>query len=419
MSLPPLNQSRNGRDTSSEVALAKSRDSNSPILPFAPSSAPHTSNARFHHVFVDFRGLAAKIATAGETVELYLSLFNRTNARYITEDFCLVLDHNGVPVRPDSLSRMSTLFNDLSHHDVQDQLYLVCRIVKNGGFGVAGAAPNAMHTPPMSSHRSTFMSASPGGRSESVSIPDNSSAVSLVDNNEVERLATSPEMLTVDSAGRFSCRRLFGCAVLEIDQLNHRKPADGDAIEQRLPIFVPVNESSFASLHEDIIASRTREFATDLRADHVAVAVRILQGDGPALAARNLSGHLTLTNRLGFPDVVFPDDRRNEVFVKLWSGEFASTPGGGGGGGATSTTRSLAALTAASNAAARNVEISVELRHRDGRPFEGALSRGAGEPNVTRFTSTVMRANINPSEHQAFVPSSLSLSSDVGTDEST
>ncbi|GAA5966995.1 hypothetical protein JCM3765_003676, partial [Sporobolomyces pararoseus] len=366
--------------------------------PFSSASPPSAANSRFHHVLVDFRGLAATLATPGETVELYFSLFNQSDARYVTEDFCLVLDHNGVPVRPESLSRMGTLFRDLSQHDLQDQLYLVCRIVKNGGFAnkSSTSSSNLTQTPPLT-HRSTFMSASPGQRSETTSIPETSSIISfngIGNANEVERIGNSQEMLTTDSIGRLSCRRPFGCAVLEISQFN-RKQAGVSSVEHRMPIFVPVNESSFATLHEDIIGSRIQEFEKNSRADHLLVSVQILQGEGFELA-QPLS-EITITNRLGFPDVVFPDVRRNEVFIKLWSGEFSSSNNGGGGGGAsTGTTRSLASLTAASNSNAKNVEISVELRHRDGRPLEDVLSRGAGEPNVTRFTSMVFGSNNNP-----------------------
>lgn len=247
------------------------------------------------------------------------------------------------------------------------------------------------------------MSASPGQRSETTSIPETSSVISFNGNgngDEVERIGNSQEMLNMDGNGRLSCRQPFGCAVLEISQFN-RKQETPSSVEHRMPIFVPVNESSFSTLHEDIIASRIQQFEKNARADQLLVSVQILQGEDFELG-QPLSD-ITITNRLGFPDVVFPDVRRNDVFIKLWSGEFGNANNGGGGGASTGTTRSLASLTAASNSNARNVEISVELRHQDGRPFEDVLSRGAGEPNVTRFTSMVFRSNNNPSESRTLL----------------
>ncbi|GAA6011108.1 hypothetical protein JCM11491_006730, partial [Sporobolomyces phaffii] len=391
---PPLNRSVIFSPSAKAVpGFAEPLEESSPFSAAAPSSPA----SRLQQVFVDFRGLAATVATPGETVELYLSLFNQSEAQFVTEDFCLVLDHNGVPARPESLSRMSTLFRDLGPHDVQDQLYLVCRIVKNGAAvkSSSGATASATRTPPMS-HRSTFISSSPGPRSDSASIPETSSVYSLNGGNDVERIGTANEMLSTDASGRPTCRRPFGCAVLEISQFNRprRKARSGTPVEHRMPIFVPTNEASFSTLHEHIIASRVQEFEKNPRADHVAVAVQILEGErGPELAralARPLSD-VTSTHRLGFPDVVFPDVRRNEVFVKLWTGDFAT-----GGGSSNGTTRSLAQLTAAASANAKNVEISVELRGRDGRPVECALSRGSGEANLTRFTSMVFRSNNTP-----------------------
>ncbi|GAA5944251.1 guanine nucleotide exchange factor DCK1 [Sporobolomyces koalae] len=357
-----------------------------PISPFctAPSANPAS---RLHHISVDYEGLSANIAAPGELVELHFSLFNQSDTRYITEEFCLVLDHNGIPVRPNGVSRIQTLFRNLSQHDVQDQLYLVCRIVKNGGIKPSSAA-NPTQTPPLS-HRSTFMSYSPGPRSETASIADAASMASNGANEaSVEHIGSSQEMLVSDPAGRLSCRRPFGCAVLEVSQFNHRQ--DDDSLPLVMPIFVPVSEASAATLHEDIIASRTKEFEKSAQADRLSVRVRILQGEASELVRDHPQqfANVTFTDRLGFPDVVVPENRRNEVFVKLWSGEFHTS------GASMGTTRSLAQFTAASGA--KNVEISVELRNRAGEPVHRGLSRGSGESNVTQFTSVVFRSSNTP-----------------------
>ena len=46
------------------------------------------------------------------------------------EEFCAVLNHNGVPDR-DPTSLMRTLFVDLAASDIQDPVSFVCRIVRN------------------------------------------------------------------------------------------------------------------------------------------------------------------------------------------------------------------------------------------------------------------------------------------------
>lgn len=387
---PPLNHSRPSIAASNQSLLPDKPDSSSPFS----SSSLSPSTTRFHHVLVDFKHLSATLASPGELVELYFSLFNQSDARYVTEEFCLVLDHTGAPDRPESTSRLKTLFQDLSQHDIQDQLYLICRIVKNGGIKLASTL--VAQTPPMS-QRNTFSSASPGPRSETASIPEASSFVSKGETENLRDDVTQLEMLVTDGNGRTSCRRPFGCAVLEISQFNRPSqelsdPSSISLVEHRMPIFVPVNEASISTLHEDIIASRIKEIEKSPRADHLSVTVRILHGEVDELT-RSLPQSLSdivITNRLGFPDVVFPDDRRNEVFIKLWSGEFGNT------GSSTGTTRSLAQL--ASTSSAKNVEITVELRRKDGKPLDRVLSRGSGEKQVTQFTSMVFRSNNNPSK---------------------
>ncbi|GAA5960183.1 hypothetical protein JCM21900_000431 [Sporobolomyces salmonicolor] len=365
-----------------------STDHHEPSPPFTSgvSSSPST---KFYHVFVDVRSLAASICAPGELVELYLSLFNKTDARYVTEEFCLVLNHNGVPIRDLNAKdgRMRTLFRDLSQHDVQDQLYLVCRFVKNGAIksSSGSSVPAPTSTPPMAS-RSTFSSSTPTGRSETASMD----SASVASHTGTDHEGSSREgMLWTDGAGRPSYRRPFGCAVLEISQFNKPAGSAESLEEHQMPIFVPVNESAISTLHEDIIGSRIKEIEKSPRADYLSVAVRILHGEVPELVRDlpNLLADVPLTNRLGFPDVVFPGDQRNEVYIKLWSGDF------GGAASATSTTRSLAQLAASS---ARNIEVTAELRTRDGTTVERVLSRGAGEPNVSRFTSMVFRSNNNP-----------------------
>lgn len=87
-------------------------------------------------------------------------------------------------------------------------------------------------------------------------------------------------MLVTEANGRQSYRRPFGYAMLEISQFNKASLEDATSAaasqEYQMPIFVPVHEANFSTLHEDIIASRIREIEKSPRADHVTVNVRTL-----------------------------------------------------------------------------------------------------------------------------------------------
>ena len=119
--------------------------------------------------------------------------------------------------------------------------------------------------------------------------------------------------------------------------------------------------------------------------------VKAFRGDAETIVKENpsLLQDVPMTSRLGFPDVVFPGDTRNELYVKLWCGDFCYAPGGGGG-----------ILTRApftrDSAGVSNVQVSVEVRTRAGAVVENVISQGNGEPPVTRYHSMVFYHNNSP-----------------------
>ena len=352
-----------------------------------PSPDAESTTGQFYHVVVDVRQFAASPCAPGETCELYFSLYNKADARFVTEEFCVILNAQGNPVRENEagVGSMRTLFRDLSQHDVHDHVFLVCRIVKNGGIkqGGAGALPAGGYSNGASTSRQTL---SP------VSLRSDSGSFDTTAELDYEG---GHGMLHTDRSGRQTYRRPFGCAVLEISQFTKSAASDEDqagagTVLHQMAIFVPANEANFSTLHEDIIASRLREIEKSPRAEFVGVSCRILFGEAPKLVRElpSLLGEVAVTNRIGFPDVVYPGDERNEVYLKLWSGEFSAGSSTGG------TVRSLAQLAGSGG---RNIEVTCEVRTKTGAVVERAISRGAGQARVTHYSSLVFRNNNHPS----------------------
>ncbi|GAC97073.1 hypothetical protein PHSY_004657 [Pseudozyma hubeiensis SY62] len=309
--------------------------------------------AKYFHVLVDLRVFVATPCSAGEMIELYFSLYNRAESRFLTEDFCVVLNHRGVPVRDSTGTpgKMHALFTELSASDMQD-LNVVCRIVRNGSMRVGD------------------IRATPSGAAGQDQVHDRP------DSFADPSLANTPGFRPKRMVGDHSFRRPFGCAVVELGQHHHFQTdmvSSSTMREHVMPIFVPVNEAAFSTLHQDIIASRTREFEKSPRADMLAVNVKVFHGETSAVVRENpsLLQNAAPTARLGFPDVVFPGDQRNEAYIKLWSGEFYPS-------GSKMAGNSL-----------RNIQVSAEVRTRDGRVVQDVVSRGAGEALLTQFDSLV------------------------------
>ncbi|GAA5899842.1 hypothetical protein JCM8208_004581 [Rhodotorula glutinis] len=377
-----------------QVALAHGAPMPTAGLAREPSSPSNSSSS--YHVVLDVRHLAAQVAAPGERVELAFSLFAKGDSRFVTEEYCVVLNSAGAPARD---APMRTIFRDLGLHDISDQLFLVCRIVKNGAVkgSSGGGGPSPASPSPHTDSSSSFFQPS-ASRSDAASIDTSSSRPPHGDKGP-------RSMLVPDASGRQSCRRPFGVAVLEVSHLKTRSVGDVSSdspstlVDKQMPIFVSTAETSFSTLHEDIIASRVKEFEKHARADHLSVGVGIVQGSTAELA-RRLSALLagaSTTGRLDFADVALPGEQRNDVYVTLSSGDFrqsAASGGSGVNGGGTSTVRSLAQLAAGSTAG--TFEVAVEVRARDGAVVDRALSRGTGEPHVSQYTSTILRANNCP-----------------------
>ncbi|TDL26056.1 cytoplasmic protein [Rickenella mellea] len=344
----------------------------------APPQPPKLTSVKFYHVFLDLRAFVASPCSPGETAELYFSLYDKALMRFVTEEFCAVLNHNGVLAR-DPSAHIRTLFTDLVHADTLDSMYLVCKIVRNGamkiGTNIGSSTPAEM----------------PRRGSES-SVRESGWEHVSVSSNNFTGTTSSGRSAPLEGAGNF--RRPFGCAVLELKQLSQftaENPDVSSTREHTMPIFTPTNEAVFSMLHQDIIAINSKEFEKSPRADSIAVSIKVFHGDSATIVRENpsLLQDAPLTSRLSFPDVVFPGDVRNEMYIKLWSGEFTSSH--------SNSRLSVANFARAQmGPAPHNVQVTVEVRDQVGRTIDRAISLGSGEPPVTQFHSMVFQRNNQP-----------------------
>ncbi|PWN49826.1 hypothetical protein IE53DRAFT_316947 [Violaceomyces palustris] len=332
-------------------AISRTRSGTTPSARMGSSVT--STGVKYFHVYLELKALVASPCNAGETAEFYFSLYNRAEARFLTEEFCVILNHQGASVKESEGRLGKSLFTDLSANDMQD-LNVVCRIVRNGAMRLGSSEQRP---------------------SQTLHDQDTPPSVDPLLGTEGSMMGSAAFRTNRMTSDR-SFRRPFGCAVLELGQ-HHQFQTDVNTSssikEHVMPIFVPVNEAAFSTLHQDIIASRIKEFEKSQRAEMLAVSVRVFHGETSTVVRENpsLLQDAPLTARLGFPDVVFPGDRRNEAYIKLWSGEFY--PFGNKMAGS----------------AMKNIQVSAEVRTRDGQVVENVISRGAGESPVTQFDSMV------------------------------
>ena len=211
-----------------------------------PTPTP-SGKARFYHVYLDIRAFVASPCSPGELAELYFSLYNKNDGKFLTEEFSAHLNHNGVLAR-DPTARIKTLFTDLVQSDVQDPIYLVCRIVRNGAMKMSSSPGSDFG----SGRRGSDASFRDGPDRNSSSWDPSTSSLALPTNG------------TRASVGEISSyRRPFGCAVIELSQLTQLAQENLDISatrEHSMPIYVPTSETIFSVLHQDIIMGNCKEY---------------------------------------------------------------------------------------------------------------------------------------------------------------
>lgn len=209
-----------------------------------PSEPAKHSTAKFYHIFLDLRAFVASPCAPGESAELFFSLYKKQGTQFVTEEFCAILNHNGMLAR-DPSTRIRTLFVDLAPSDVQDPIYLVCRIVRNGALKIGTNPSSGLPT------------------SETSVKHDNGSLATLVGWSESNHTISNGSRGIVPADGLPQFRRPFGCAVLELTHLTKMVADQLDVSplkEHTMPIYIPTNEASFSMIHQNIINNNTKEF---------------------------------------------------------------------------------------------------------------------------------------------------------------
>ncbi|KAK8853154.1 hypothetical protein IAR55_003855 [Kwoniella newhampshirensis] len=388
------------------TTFSPSQPSNLTSMKIGGSSATSPIGS-YYHCLLDVRAFIANPCAPGETAELFFSLYNKVESRFITEEFCLILNHLGSPARDSEqrIGRLRTLFTGLKNEDLAHDTYLVCRIVRNGALKMrSDNGSTAMR--PVAGRRSSLYGISENGaggapRNHAPPMYDNMTddSFSVTSGHGGQRPDTIGTAITDGQAstleGRPSFRRPMGCAVLELPRISIllETGADkvGSGVEFNVPIYLPKDEATFATLHEDIINKRSKEFLTSPRAEAIVLSLKVLEGIASQLTREHpsLLLDIPLSARLGFPDVVYPGTTRHDLYVKLWSAYFTPAPTSSGG--------SIRGRKSVLPTYHGDVQVTLEVRKRDGTVVNDAIHMGgSGEPSVSQYHSLVFHHNDRP-----------------------
>ena len=74
--------------------------------PLSPG-APRKKDDTLFHLFLDFKIFMCSV---GETTELYFSLYNKGETRFVSDEYQIVLTAQGMPTDIDKMGKLSTIF---------------------------------------------------------------------------------------------------------------------------------------------------------------------------------------------------------------------------------------------------------------------------------------------------------------------
>ncbi|XP_051933125.1 dedicator of cytokinesis protein 3-like isoform X3 [Hippocampus zosterae] len=271
-----------------------------------------------HHLLLNLKSFTSN--NIGEDSDIFFWLYDLREGKSISEKFLVRLNKNGGPKKSEKADKLRTLFTDLSNKDMKRDLYIVSQVIRTGRMSLNDHKKGPPHV-------------------------------------------------------RY--RRPYGCAVLAMSDVLQTISELKDEKDFVLKVYMCNNESEWYQIHENIIRKSSTKYSAPGNNYGLIISLRLLRGDVEELQRENKwmsSGSVTLTRKLGFPDVIMPGDMRNDLYLTLERGDFER-------GG---------------KSVQKNIEVGVSLLCADGEVVQDCISAGCGEPNVTEHRSLVLYHNNSP-----------------------
>ncbi|TTC88574.1 Dedicator of cytokinesis protein 3 [Bagarius yarrelli] len=271
-----------------------------------------------HHLFLNLKNFTYN--SINEDVEVFFSLYDARETKFISERFLVKLNKSGGPQNPEKVDRLCTLFMDLSTKDLKKELYIVAHVIRTGRMLLNDSKKGPPHV---------------------------------------------------------QYRRPYGCAALAMSDVFSSITDPKEEKDFVLKIYTCNNESEWYQVHENIIRKSSTKYSAPSTNYGLIVSLQLFRGDLDALRRENqtlFNGAVSLTRKLGFPDIILPGDTRNDIYLTLERGDFER-------GG---------------KSVQKNIEVSVYVLYADGETLKDCISVGCGEPNVSDHCSFVLYHNNSP-----------------------
>uniref|UniRef100_A0A8C3CSX2 Dedicator of cytokinesis 3 n=1 Tax=Cairina moschata TaxID=8855 RepID=A0A8C3CSX2_CAIMO len=137
------------------------------------------------------------------------------------------------------------------------------------------------------------------------------------------------------------------------------------------------NENEWCQIHENIIRKSSTKYTAPSSNYGLIISLQLLRGDMEQVRRENpmiFNRGVSVTRKLGFPDVIMPGDIRNDLYLTLEKGDFER-------GG---------------KSVQKNIEVTMYVLYADGEILKDCISLGSGEPSRSAYHSFVLYHNNSP-----------------------
>lgn len=216
-----------------------------------------------HNLYVCIKNVVCRI---DDDAEVFITLYDGRENAFISENYLVSWDKQGMPKDLDKLHNLSCLFTDLGSQDLQrDKLYIVCQIIRLGRMDIK--------------------------------------------DHDRKKLTQN-------------LRRPFGISVLYISDIVQGKVTDDEDKEYFLQLQLMSNEDVDSVIRRSI---QRYQAPSQRTGQGIWLSVKMLHGDLQQVKEEHpvlINQFTAIARKQGFPDVIMPGDIRNDMYLTLIAGNF-------------------------------------------------------------------------------------------------
>lgn len=302
-------------------------------------------NKHAHNLLVQIHLFVCKYQ---EDCDLMMTLYDAVEQKAITESYVVKWGRQGLARDLDQFDNNRVLFTDLSSQDLnRKSVFLICYAVRIGAMD-------------LKEHDSKRISV----------------AASVL---QVAGKRTSQTSInSVGVSEQHQLRRPFGVAAIDLTPIL-KKPED---FKNNLDLpFLLCEKENLDSTLKKLVANKDMNKTGDSK---LAVSVELMHGDAKQVRDEYphlVHGNVPFARKMGFPEVIFPGDVRNDLYLTLLSGEFSK---------------------GASKTSDKNIELTVVVCNEKGQVVPNVITLGAGAALVSEYKSVVYYHEDKPKWNETF-----------------